>query len=307
MKIIFEIKKYREEVVKIALGDFGISLLNFSKNLNPNHREISCVPITNSFSDKLLQILNLVNYAYENNLMEAVAGINKFYKKNIPSEIENLDKKFIRLIENSQTREELRNNKKICSISLLKFYERANVIWDNTPNDFSMYTRYSLDFEKVLLDAESKANRYKQLGCTDLYDNIISSIEDVRFLMNDIYLGFHRISLRNAALILSKINGFELKKEELNNKFKYSLMLGKNIYNPKLYPIQHLKSIFTYRVEETIKYLEKIPMFDYYMVLVPSNSNSNIEKDIKEIKNNNMIPILIGERDGKCYFISYWI
>jgi hypothetical protein len=127
--------------------------------------------------------------------------------------------------------------------------------------------------------------------------------------MNDAYQGFHRISLKNAAIILSKINGFKLKNNEYADKFirKYVICINKNIYNPKIYPIRYFSDSITDHIKNLICDLEKIPLFDYYMVMVPSTDNSDENKDIIAVKNKNIIPILLGEKDGKCYFISYWI
>lgn len=307
MKILTEIKKYKKNVVEIALGNFGISLLNFSKNLNNNHFGTKDIPIDENLSNKLIDILKLVNYAINNNLSEAIDGINKFYKKNIPSELENIDKKFIRLIKNNKKREQARSAKKICDISLLKFYEKAKIIWENLPEDFQIYTRNNTDYINLLSDAETKANRYKELGCFELYENIRKSIEETKATMEDMYEGYHRISLRNASIILSKINRFELIKEDCNIiKNTYLICSGKCVYNPRIYPIRYLREILTQKISLLLKDMEKTPLFDYYMVLVPSTKNADYEKDIFDIKNKNSIPIIIGEKDGKCYFISYW-
>lgn len=307
MKIFTEIKKYKKDVIEIALGNFGTSLLNFSKNLNNKHFGISDIPIDEDLSNKLIDILRLVNYALNNNLSTAVCGINKFYKKNIPSDLENIDKKFIRLIKNNKKREQARSTKKICDISLLKFYEKAKIIWEKLPDDFQVYTRNNTGYIALLRDAEVKANRYKELGCYELYDNIKKSIEETKKNMEDMYEGYHRISLRNASVILSKINRFELRKEDYNIiKNTYLICSGKHIYNPRIYPIRYLKEILTPKMSCLLKDMEKVPLFDYYMVLVPSTKNTSYEKDIFDIKNKNSIPIIMGEKDGKCYFISYW-
>ena len=59
------------------------------------------------------------------------------------------------------------------------------------------------------------------------------------------------------------------------------------------------------------------PIFDHYLILTPSFARVNIDKrgntSVKAtpnywdlIKNNECVPILLGECNGKCYFICYY-
>jgi len=307
MKIFSEVNNFDKETIKVALGEFGESFYEFSKDLDLDHFGIHDIPIDNDLSKKIINILKLIKFALDNGLDETVFGISNFYKKDIPLDIKNIDKKFIRLIKNKEKRESLRNNKKICDISLIKFYEKARVVWDNLPEDFSLFTKYSTKFDQILIDAEVKAKRYKELGCDELYKNIIDSVENTKKIMTDIYQGYHRVSLINAAIILAKINRFELSRQEFFEKQNYIISLNKSIYKPKIYPIRYLNHIMPDQIRDLMFELEKNPFFDYYMVLVPSTHGSNQEKDISDIKNKNTIPVLVGEKDGNCYFISYWI
>jgi hypothetical protein len=103
-------------------------------------------------------------------------------------------------------------------------------------------------------------------------------------------------------------------------------------YEPKVYPYHELKSVASDEVLNTIKTLESFPeannkpIFDHFGVIVPSinyrgtmfKSISGILQDhvsnelcCKEldkvlIKNKYYYPIIIGEKDGKCFFICYW-
>ena len=47
------------------------------------------------------------------------------------------------------------------------------------------------------------------------------------------------------------------------------------------------------------------PVFDHFLVVVPGlDGDMAHEKEL--ISEGRIIPVLLGERDGKCYFISYW-
>lgn len=103
-------------------------------------------------------------------------------------------------------------------------------------------------------------------------------------------------------------------------------------YEPKVYPYHELKSVASDEVIRTIKTLESFPeannkpIFDHFGVIVPSicyrgtmfkgvsgilqdHANNELccrELDKVLIKNKYFYPIIIGEKDGKCFFICYW-
>ena len=45
-------------------------------------------------------------------------------------------------------------------INMLNFYEKAKMIWDNTPQDFSMFNRNNNEHEVIIEEAEKMAKRY---------------------------------------------------------------------------------------------------------------------------------------------------
>lgn len=261
-------------------------------------------------SDKLCQILKLVDHARKNKLDLSIEEIDKFYCKFIDKDIKNLDKKYIRLIKDENVRKEIRQSKKICEVSLLNFYEKARLIWDNLPNDFSIFSKDDQSYKEMIQEAENKANRYEEVGCFELANNIKNSLEVVNNTIRDSYCGYRKISIKNASIILAKVNRFQLENRNLENSFhkkKYLICLNNEIYNPKIYPIHYLEDIRTNYINLLLLNLERVPLFDHYMVLVPSMKNRSTKTDIFDIKEKNIIPIVLGEKDGKCYFISYWI
>lgn len=110
-------------------------------------------------------------------------------------------------------------------------------------------------------------------------------------------------------------------------------------YEPKIYPIDDLSDMMTDGTRRIIDVLEnfhdagKKPIFDFFAVIVPSiqfpsftyegsysflNANgfrstyydlgacmSNFDRSL--VKNNFFKPIIVAEKDHKCYFITYWI
>ena len=109
-------------------------------------------------------------------------------------------------------------------------------------------------------------------------------------------------------------------------------------YEPKVYPFHELKDVASDEVNSVIKFLEHFPeannkpIFDHFGVIVPSvnfptcssnnmfsirDENGIIQSyslryeaikslDLILIKGKYFSPILVGEREGKCYFLSYF-
>lgn len=114
-------------------------------------------------------------------------------------------------------------------------------------------------------------------------------------------------------------------------------------YTPRVYPAFELMGEFSSDAEMLIEKLEAFPecggksIFDHYIIVVPSISNSfdydidsvgnkkyyffdkngervssssfeEIQKrfDINLIRMGYTVPVLLGEKDGNCHFLSYW-
>jgi len=108
-------------------------------------------------------------------------------------------------------------------------------------------------------------------------------------------------------------------------------------YEPRVYPLHEFSDIMTDNVRKTISVLEEFPdagdrpIFDHFGVIVPGvsfplekqkmytfsdeqgmvQSYAAREDALKTldsilIKGEYFYPIIVGERDGRCYFICYW-
>jgi hypothetical protein len=108
-------------------------------------------------------------------------------------------------------------------------------------------------------------------------------------------------------------------------------------YEPRVYPLHELSDIITEDIQKTISLLEAFPdaggkpIFDHFGVIVPGvafpvegdgpfsffdergmlhtytfRHEALKVLDTILIKNGYFYPIIVGERDGKCYFICYW-
>jgi len=109
-------------------------------------------------------------------------------------------------------------------------------------------------------------------------------------------------------------------------------------YAPRVYPVHRLVKTMSNQMLKVLDRLESFPeaddksLFDHYLVVVPSvrcpkdmdnklsfyernaktrsvfknEKEANEALDIHLITIGTVHPLLLGEKDGKCYFISYW-
>jgi hypothetical protein len=106
------------------------------------------------------------------------------------------------------------------------------------------------------------------------------------------------------------------------------------LYEPRVYPLHEFWPAASQTVKEIIDLTENFPdangkpVFDHYGVIVPGvaypkkdprfvDDNGNILSfdsieeakkalDLTLIKKRCITPVIVGEKDGKCYFIGYW-
>lgn len=105
------------------------------------------------------------------------------------------------------------------------------------------------------------------------------------------------------------------------------------VYQPKVYCYHSMEDLASEEIRSTVCFLESFPeangkpIFDHFGVIVPSvtyngmclrDSSGLIHKfsdqqevscalDRSLVKTKSVVPILVGERDNKCYFITYWV
>jgi hypothetical protein len=108
-------------------------------------------------------------------------------------------------------------------------------------------------------------------------------------------------------------------------------------YQPIIYPASYFKSIATDNVNGVFNTLDNFPevenkpIFDFFGIIVPSvkipeyesnygfidlsgcerrHKNYNdckLDFDRYMVENNIFYPIIVAEKDHKCYFITYWL
>lgn len=356
--ILSEILHYDEEVIRWALGDFGLRLRDFASCVDQSHPEIFKVPLYHdNFAQKCAELLRLANYAKKEGMFLCLEGLAKLHTKNLPPSLRFLDTPYknqqhVRLLPSRNARDSVRSTKSMREIDMRAFYKKGQVAWDSMPTDFGIFVRHNVAYKDELVKAEKKAERYSALGCKEMASKIEEAIQEFRSVMEDNYYGFHRITMTNAAVVLAKMHGYALVSP--NNDFQILVPFEcvkeclfdpddtpKHYnYMPRAYPLGEL-NVHSQKIRDLVESLESFEdvngkaIFDHYVVVVPGLEISEFDgsadtpiyrlldretgqtKDFNNrheayktldttlIEEQAVTPILLGESDGKCYFICY--
>ena len=364
-----------EELLKFTLGSLGQKLHYFATNTDFEHPEIISIfdgALTDDkdFAKECLELLILGRFAKDNKLNRIIPFFTESVIRDFPKNLKKIDipqnnRMHVRLLKDSQSREEVRMTKKIQTIDLHSLFLKGEQVWDAQPNSFEKFLRFNKVYQEDIAIAEKKAKRYEDMGCSSLALEIRRSIEVFKENMEQVYYGFNRITMTNAAIILAKSLGFNYTNSSIKvdkkffsnyefdpdaNKLQYSPFISEIAgfpifnnketiydYEPRVYPLHELNSIVPENVKKTISLLEAFPdsgnkpIFDHFGVIVPSinfpvkseagysfldskgivhvlQTREEAAKlfDINLIKNDYICPIIIGEKDNKCYFICYF-
>ena len=317
-----------DEIIFDIFGDFGNKLKNVFNDFDLLHPQISyCCDsffsLDKPFFKKIREIfelrkiiqkeefsfvVDLLNnsFKYENDLKFFINKIKSFASNKLPA----------RLIKDPEKRNYIRKLKKIQSIDLNFVYKRGSFYLDSLLKDFNSYIRFDQSQVNELKQITDKINRYKELGCNFLAEDLKNSTDGQIVEYGSQYFGFNRINLITCALVLAKfldiemnLNRFQISSSFFEDAWKCHHMYFD--YKPKVYPYYELEFCSSDYIKEIISYLDKMPdanekpIFDSFSVLVPT---SDIDKDIELelIKNGILKSVLIGEKDNWCYFLCFF-
>jgi hypothetical protein len=277
----------------------------------------------------------------------------------------------MRFVSCNKKRNNLRQNKKVQSISLSTLLSRDFSEWQNVSSNFDFFHINGKHYETYLSKAKLKASAYDKLGCQFLGDEVRKNAKTFENLYGVTNHGFRRITMTLTAAILAKTHSYEyapLKStssvasinvfkskcflEILNNivnlycsqvaandgVIDHSLLKPLSYseselypplytitdsceYSPRSYPLHDFWPLASKKVKNIIELLESHPatggraIFDSYRVITPSfllkfpGSHAQLSKKLTDFVltiSKIINPIIIGEKNGKCYFVSCW-
>lgn len=365
-----EILEYPDEVISCAMGDVGIRLRDFSKQIDQNHPEIGLV-LKSLFADKDLSgkvcdYLKLAAFAVKENLGKVQLHRSALTK--VPSALRSLDcsdknQQLVRLVADRSLRDKIRGTKEVRPVEMRYLLKKGKVHWGQVPEDFDYYTRFSDAYKRDVEASKEKMGVYESLGCHAISRTVQMKVESFADHMQNSFCGFHRIKMSDAAAIAGKTFGaavatsnyaeptirvpHQVVKNYLyldpNGKYAPSKPSRHYRFIARAYPYVALEDIASNNMKRAIDHLENFPesngrpLFDHYIVVVPSvhyphepnkieaRNASYVFKNGEEtwefqdpeecgqkldrtmIQNGDSHPVVLGERDGECYFICYWI
>ena len=366
-----------DDLIEFGLGKIGLKLKDLLESVDSTHPEIvnfleGIIADDQVFSQNCIELLKIAEFAKANNLLNIVPEFGRqIIKTNISRQIiKQLDapknnRMYVRLLTDPEERQEIRMTKRLQFIDLAWIYKKGDEVWNSLPENFDKFLRFDSAYQDQIEQAERKAQRYLQLGCESLYEEIKKSIVEFKENMQQAYFGFNRITMTSAAVILAKSLAFNFSIEtnvihdscgalrtngmitvpreffgELNfdpDATNQREGLFDYFYEPRVYPYHELSDLASDQVKQTIEILECFPdagnkpIFDHFGIIVPSvrfphlheklytfldengvlqcyNDREDAVRSLDRIliKKNCFHPVIVGERDGKCYFICYF-
>jgi hypothetical protein len=230
--------------------------------------------------------------------------------------------KFVRLLKSKSDRDDVRNQEGYQLVDIAAFAKNREGYW-NQVSDLTDWYRHTKIEKKQTTDLKDKLDLFAEVGLINLAVLVKKEIatEEKQNKEKD-YFGFRKISGTRAAILVAKINDFELK-ASVKNVFLPSLsdvkiiQKGKDNFYPLMFNYSKFKGINPICDEmvelcDALPANNKTPIFDNYKVLMPSTvmpyTEIGLEKGIiiNNLNDKNIIGILLGQKDESLYFLNYF-
>lgn len=378
--VLKAVRSYSEEEARYAMGDFGVRLRTFSRQIDLAHPDLSTVfgdslvgEKEGSFGRDATDLLKLAAYGKAwglsqnvlENLKRVISKHDKYASLSRSIDDPASNQLHVRFVEGRSRRTEIRKTKKMQPVGLGSFYKKGTSVWETAPQDFGSFHRNAVKYQKDIDEAESRKSHFDSHGLKAMSAEIEKSIIEMKVKSQaDVYCGFNKISLVTASIILGKMCGYKFKEDKeygscdapytmvysqptmfkeyefFDDKFdaQAAAWFDKIEYMPRIYTYEELKWQSSDKMGDLIDFLEMFPelggkpLFDHYRVLVPGLNypnhfqtppfhfkkpdgtvveydtiqQSQIDLDMTLLGEKAVVGVLLGERDGDHYFISYW-
>jgi hypothetical protein len=359
------------------MGEFGSKLKLFSELIDLTHPDLKeiydgqLVGDEVGFSRDACDVLKLAAFGSESGLSENVLeNLRRVITKNpyyqtisqwIDSPVSN--QLHVRFVRDAGLRASIRRSKRHQVIGLSTLYKKGTTYWDLADDSFKMFFRNGSTYQRDIDEALGRKAHFVQYGLSSMAAEIQASIDEMTLKSRlNTYMGFNKISLSLAAIIVGKQCGYEFSEEgnylsNSRNAIAYakpsafkdyaffddhlredSFWHDKLEYYPRAHTFEELRPMASQEIVKLVEFLEAYPeiggkpLFDHYRVLIPglnypntfqsepfhfkkkdgsvaefaSIQETQLELDKSLLREKAVIGILLGERDGDHYFISYW-
>jgi hypothetical protein len=300
--------KYDEEIAEVALGKTGRRLIEFILKLDSTHPDVLAI-LRQLFSsdDELIQqvdeTLLLASLYRHLSVSRRFPKLVEKFKLSDALDNPSFGVRAFNLVAKEQTRE----SRGVVSVDLGALQRKGSRYWEHQPRDFKDYERNNRPFVEKVQKLEEKKERYRSLGCSDLADTVTVESKHLTDNLDQMYFGFNRIPVTIAALIIAKQHGYKLKTSWDDFGSNLEVSVESKPYEARLYPFHQLQHLATDAILDIIDELENCPLgplkgkaaFDDFLVLVPGIKGTSVALDAVN-------PVLLGEKDGKCFYIRGW-
>lgn len=306
-RILDKVSEVGIDRVKSSLGDVGQKLCSLLLSVG-DHPEVDELFFDDSDSD-LCVLMDMLRFKDDFSVprmagFAEIVASEKFRLSRVPG-----GGGLLARVLRPSLRERARSSRRTQRLgpSLLNFFKLR---WESCPSSFA-------NFRSGLKPASHHAME-KAIGffSDNGFGELARSASEIYGLFYDppSVFGYRRLSIRDASCILAKGMGFRLCKEGC----LVDSPEGCFQYSPVAIPLPLAGKPPT-SVSDSVSSAElPHPVFDHYLVLVPfvgkkvsarpvSDPNFPWVSDAFSALRNGDIPcIVLGERDGKCYFVCEW-
>lgn len=282
-----KILEYSHNFIFNFFGISGLNLYNFINKVNSNHPDLDY--LINEDHKLFCELLQLCKYLKNKKLNRA----QKFIIKNIQeynfdfsqTSLPGKSKRYARFLPD---KEKIRLSKKNYRFYSKSFNKNISRLICEIPNDLELFKK-NKNYTAAVEDLKKKKQRYDDLKCNELSNSISKTIE---LLEQKDHHGYRRMPIAVAACFAAKINGIPVDEN----------------YQPAIYPFLELEKFSSLETAKNIEEAENkgFAYFDHYLIVAPSFKNYDKNKDLKIFIDRTLKSLVLGEKDGLCYFICLW-
>lgn len=267
-----------------------------------------------AFCKKIVELVKILEFAKKQQIVEIVPTLIKSLRRH-----NNFKDIFscYRFYKNPQDRLDARKANTSKPICLSSFFKDKLSVWNELPKNFSLYSRHSDAIYLRVKELKTQIERFQELGCHALKLSVEEKLRNSHGHAIDDCYGFCRITMRTAALILAKQYDFVLDKRDFGDSrllAQESLVSLCSSKSARFYPVVHPYDVVRNVPEHVCKMISLVealpeidshPLFDNLFV-ISFGLNVDCNESLELIANGQITPVVLGERDNKCYFICSW-
>jgi len=338
--LLQKLGNYKSEIIRDALGDFGLRLSNFAAEVDFSHPDIASV-YDGVFGDEdfKLDVLNILDIASNNDTNQLRPFVSKYLNRIIinHSRYKNLNERIDAPSKNlrhvrfakEEIRHEIREAKRIQNINFQILMKKSKDLWEEHPKDFSSYIRGFNRLVPLVEEATNQYQRFENFGLTSLASEIKTQLSDFMIKSkDDDYYGFNQITIMISFIILGRMYDAtihsnqpdswinksyqcRMKTDQFRSSYSSNTHLDFCDYKPIVLPFVKMERV----PGDMVSIVKKLdnwpeacgkPIFDSFWVMLP-DIKGDLELTYDLIEDEKVVGVLLGEKDDDVYFISYWM